>query len=59
MVLVHAPFATVAKVQCELLGAKDPLIVVYKQDAPAFESDEASERKAADVATEVFQLLKT
>ncbi len=57
VVLVHEPFATLAKTQCQVLGAKDPLILVYKQDAPARESDEDSEAKARDVATDVMRLL--
>ena len=57
MVLVHEPFAMLAKTQCQVLGAKDPLILVYKQDAPARESDEDSEAKARDVATDVMRLL--
>jgi len=57
VVLVHEPFATLAKTQCQVLGAKDPIILVYKQDAPARESDEDSEAKARDVATDVMRLL--
>jgi hypothetical protein len=57
VVLVHEPFAMLAKTQCQVLGAKDPIILVYKQDAPARESDEDSEAKARDVATDVMRLL--
>jgi hypothetical protein len=57
VVLVHEPFATIAKVQCEALGARDPLIVVYKQDAPAFESAQQVADKARDVAARVLALL--
>jgi hypothetical protein len=57
VVLVHEPFATIAKVQCETLGARDPLIVVYRQDAPAFESARQVADKAQAVAAEVLQLL--
>lgn len=57
VVLVHEPFVMLAKTQCQVLGAKDPLILVYKQDAPARESDEDSEAKARDVATDVMRLL--
>ena len=57
VVLVHEPFATLAKTQCQMLGAKDPVILVYKQDAPALESEQASGEKARVVAAQVFQLL--
>jgi hypothetical protein len=57
VVLVHEPFAMLAKTQCQVLGAKDPIILVYKQDAPARESDEDSEAKAQEVATDVMRLL--
>jgi hypothetical protein len=57
VVLVHEPFATLAKTQCQVLGAKDPIIFVYKQDAPARESDDDSEAKAREVATDVMRLL--
>ena len=30
-----APFATLARTQSQVLGANDPLILVYRQDAPA------------------------
>ena len=46
MVLVHEPFVTLAKAQCQALGAKDPTLLVYKQDAPR-EFDEESERQSA------------
>jgi hypothetical protein len=57
VVLVHEPFANLAKTQCQSLGAKDPVILVYKQDAPALESDRESEEKARNVASEVLRLL--
>lgn len=57
VVLVHEPFATIAKVQCETLGARDPLIAVYRQDAPAFESAQQVADKAQAVAAEVLKLL--
>jgi hypothetical protein len=57
VVLVHEPFANLAKAQCQSLGAREPLILVYKQDAPARESDEQSEEKARGVATDVLRLL--
>ena len=57
MVLVHEPFATLAKAQCQALGAKDPMTLVYKQDAPARESEQESTDKARRVAAEVVQLL--
>ena len=59
VVLVHEPFATLAKTQCQVLGAKDPLILVYQQDAPARESDEDSEAKAREVAADVVRLLSS
>lgn len=57
VVLVHEPFANLAKAQCQSLGAKDPVILVYKQDAPALETDQVSDEKARDVAAEVLRLL--
>lgn len=57
VVLVHEPFANLAKAQCQSLGAKDPSIVVYKQDAPAMESDGESDAKASRVAADVLRLL--
>lgn len=57
VVLVHEPFATLAKAQCQSLGATDPTTLVYKQDAPARESDEESLEKARHVAREVLRLL--
>ena len=59
MVLVHEPFAILAKAQCQSLGAKDPTILVYEQDAPARESDEESADKARRVATEIVGLLSS
>jgi len=59
VVLVHEPFATLAKTQCQGLGATDPLILVYQQDAPARESDEDSEAKAREVATDIVRMLSS
>ena len=59
VVLVHEPFATLAQAQCQALGAKDPVTLVYKQDAPAHESEEESTEKARRVAAEVVRLLST
>jgi len=59
VVLVHEPFANLARAQCQSLGARAPLILVYKQDAPALESDEQSEDKARGVAAELVKLLGT
>ena len=56
VVLVHEPFATLAKAQCQALGAKDPLTLVYKQDAPARESEEESTAKARQVAEAVVKM---
>ena len=57
VVLVHEPFVNLAKVQFQALGAKDPTMLVYKQDAPALESIDEIEDKARKVATEVVRLL--
>jgi len=57
VVLVHEPFANLARAQCQSLGANAPLIVVYKQDAPALESDAQSDEKARIVAAEVLKVL--
>ena len=57
VVLVHEPFANLARTQCQVLGAKDPVILVYQQDAPALESDQESREKARVVAAQVIQLL--
>ena len=59
VVLVHEPFAVLARTQCQMLGAKDPVILVYKQDAPALESDQESREKARVVAQQVIQLLSS
>lgn len=59
VVLVHEPFATLAKTQCQMLGAKDPLVLVYKQDVPMRESDADSEAKAREVAADVVRLLSS
>ena len=59
MVLVHEPFATLAKAQCQMLGAKDPVVLVYKQDVPTRESDDDSETKAREVAADVVRLLSS
>ena len=59
VVLVHEPFANLAKTQCQLLGSRDPVILVYKQDAPALESERESQEKARAVAAQVIQLLST
>ncbi len=57
VVLVHEPFEKLAQAQCLSLGAKDPLILVYRQDAPALETDKQSEDKARGVAAEVLRML--
>ena len=59
VVLVHEPFEKLAQAQCLTLGAKDPLILVYKQDAPALESEQETSEKAKAVAGEVVRLLTT
>ena len=57
VVLIHEPFATLAKAQCQSLGARDPMTLVYKQDAPARESDEESIAKARLVSSQIVELL--
>jgi hypothetical protein len=57
VVLVHEPFANLARVQCQSLGAIDPAILVYRQDAPALESDDQSTEKARQVAKDVVRML--
>ena len=57
VVLVHEPFATLARAQCQALGAREPMIVVYKQDAPALETHEESATKAQRVAEEALAML--
>ena len=56
VVLVHEPFATLARAQCQALGAREPMILVYQQDAPALESEQESTVKAQRVAEEVLAL---
>jgi hypothetical protein len=57
VVLVHEPFAILAKAQCQSLGATNPTTLVYKQDAPARDSDAETTEKARDIAAEVVRLL--
>jgi hypothetical protein len=57
VVLVHEPFVTLARAQFQALGAQDPTMLVYKQDAPALESAEEIADKARRVAAEVVKLL--
>ena len=57
VVLVHEPFATLARAQCQALGAQDPVILVYKQDAPARDTVDETVAKAHDVAAEIVRLL--
>jgi hypothetical protein len=59
VVLVHEPFAKLTQAQCQALGAKDPTVLVYKQDAPARESEEESTAKARAVAADIVRLLST
>jgi hypothetical protein len=59
VVLVHEPFANLARAQCQSLGAGEPMILVYKQDAPALESDAELEAKARDVAGQVMKIFST
>lgn len=55
--LVHEPFATLARAQCQSLGARDPTILVYKQDAPARDTVDETVAKANDVAAGIVRLL--
>ena len=57
MLLVHEPFLTLAKTQCQLLGAADPAILVYKQDAPARDLDDEIVAKAELVSHQIAGLL--
>jgi hypothetical protein len=57
VVLVHEPFVTLARAQFQALGAQDPTMLVYKQDAPALESADEIADKARRVAAEVVRLL--
>jgi hypothetical protein len=57
VVLVHEPFVNLAKAQFQALGAKDPTMLVYKQDAPALESVDEIENKARKVAGDVVRLM--
>jgi hypothetical protein len=57
VVLVHEPFAVLANAQCQSLGAREPAVLVYRQDAPALESDEESDAKARRVAAQLLGLL--
>ena len=54
VVLVHEPFEVLARAQCQSLGAREPAIIVYKQDAPALESEAALDLKARTVAEQVL-----
>ena len=57
VVLVHEPFVKLARAQFQALGAKEPTMLVYKQDAPARESIDEIEQKAQKVAAEVVRLM--
>ncbi len=59
VVLVHEPFVALANAQFQALGAKDPTMLVYKQDAPALESADEIAAKARKVAAEVIRLLSS
>jgi hypothetical protein len=58
VVLVHEPFTALAHAQFQSLGAKNPVMLVYKQDAPARESEEEIVAKANQVAAEIAKLLE-
>ena len=55
--LVHEPFAILANAQCQSLGARNPIVIVYKQDVPARDSDEELDAKAHTLAKEVLRVL--
>jgi hypothetical protein len=57
VVLVHEPFVTLAKAQFQALGAREPTMLVYAQDAPARESAEEIADKARRVSAEIVKLL--
>ena len=57
VVLVHEPFIALANAQFQALGAKDPTMLVYKQDAPARESEQEIIAKAGKVAADIAKLL--
>jgi hypothetical protein len=57
VVLVHEPFVALARAQFQALGAQDPTMLVYKQDAPALESADEIADKACRVAAEVVKML--
>ena len=59
VVLVHEPFTTLAQAQFQSLGAKDPTMLVYKQDIPARETEDEVVGKARKVAAEVARLLSS
>jgi hypothetical protein len=59
VLLIHPPFTALAKAQCQMLGATDPTVLVYAQDAPARESDADLDAKAKRVAGEIIQLLSS
>lgn len=59
VVLVHEPFATLAKTQCQVLGARDPVALVYKQDAPARDSEADIAEKARLVSAQIVELLSS
>ena len=42
-----------------MLGEKDPVVLVYKQDVPTRESNDDSETKAREVAADVVRLLSS
>ena len=57
VLLIHPPFTKLAEAQCRMLGATDPMTLVYAQDAPARESDADIAAKAKRVAGEIVHLL--
>ena len=59
VVLVHEPFRALAQAQFQALGAREPTMLVYKQDVPARETEDEVVDKARLVAAEVTRLLSS
>ena len=59
VVLVHPPFAALAKAQFQALGASNPTMLVYKQDVPAGETEDEIVDKARSLAAEIAKVLSS
>ena len=57
VVLVHPPFTALAQAQFQALGAKNPTMLVYKQDVPARETADEIVEKARSLAAEIVKVL--